>query len=288
MTVNPEKLFSFRWDIDHRACITDGVPKIREVCRRLGVANTFFVNMGRSTNLKEWVYQGLKGSIEKLTNMEAVHLIKKVGWPRFVLETILSRPVGASFIPELQALQADGHELGQHGGSDHVVWSRRFPQLPEEVLEADVSATHEEFTRHFGKPLGFTSPGFRSDDRTARIVDRLGYEYDGDAIGGAPGRSTATGLALRHWRIPVTVCGVGTVPFLEWHGARGTPESQVLDEIARTTADESWVVMYGHPCYEGVNDRLLERVFVHFLERGFKFVTHAEMAKRLDSARAAA
>ena len=43
-----------------------------------------------------------------------------------LLETALSRPVGLSFVPLLQAIQAEGHELGLHGGMDHVVWSRRF------------------------------------------------------------------------------------------------------------------------------------------------------------------
>jgi hypothetical protein len=160
MNASAERLFSFRWDIDHRACMTDGIPRVKQVCRRFGVKNTFFVNMGRSTNLREWLGKGLKGSMDKLNNMEAVHLIKKIGWPRFLLETLLSRPVGRSFIPELQSLQAEGHELGQHGGSDHVIWSRRFAQLPQEVIEADVTDTYEEFSKHFGRPAGFTSPGF--------------------------------------------------------------------------------------------------------------------------------
>src|ERR1039458_5605196 len=132
MSQPAEKLFSFRWDIDHRACVTDGLPRIMRVCDEFGVKNTFFVNMGRSTNLKEWLSKGgLKGSKAKLQDMEAVHLIKKIGWPRFILETLLSRPVGRSSIGSLQKLVAAGHELGQHGGSDHVVWSRRFFELPE-------------------------------------------------------------------------------------------------------------------------------------------------------------
>jgi hypothetical protein len=63
MSATRQKLFSFRWDIDHRACITDGLPRILRVCNELGVKNTFFVNMGRSTNLREWLSKGgLKGS----------------------------------------------------------------------------------------------------------------------------------------------------------------------------------------------------------------------------------
>ncbi len=275
------KLFSFRWDIDHRACMTDGMPKVMKVCEDLGVRNTFFVNMGRSTNLREWLGKGVTGSKAKLNDMEAINLIEKIGWPRFLFETVFSRRVGHSFIPELEQTLARGHELGLHGGSDHVVWSRRFFDLPEETLEADVRETLEEFTRLFGKPAGFTSPGFKHDERSSRFVSRLGFKYDGDALGGTPHHPTAAGKQLNHWTIPVTICGPRTIPFLEWHGARETPEDVVIDELKGIIANEDWVVMYGHPCYEGVNDKLLHRVFSTVQEAGFEFVTHAQMAERL-------
>ena len=276
-----DRLFSFRWDIDHRACMTDGMPRVMEVCKEFGVPNTFFVNLGRSTNLREWLGKGIRGSRAKLNDMEAVNLIEKIGWPRFMLETVLSRPVGRSFIPELEAVQAAGHELGLHGGSDHVVWSRRFKELPEATIEADVSRTLEEFKHHFGAPAGFTCPGFKFDERTSRLVEKLGFRYDGDAIGGAPRRASADGKSLRHWTIPVTICGPRTIPYLEWHGARGTAEDAIIEEFHGRIANENWVVLYGHPCYEGVNDRLLRRIFRTVLDDGFQFVTHAQMAERL-------
>jgi peptidoglycan/xylan/chitin deacetylase (PgdA/CDA1 family) len=275
------RLFSFRWDIDHRACMTDGMPKVMSVCEEFGVPNTFFVNMGRSTNLREWLGKGIRGSRAKLNDMEAVNLIEKIGWPRFVLETLLSRRVGGSFIAELQGAQSRGHELGLHGGSDHVVWSRRFAQLPEEVIEADVTETLEEFTRHFGKPPGFTCPGFKHDERTSRLVSKLGFRYDGDAIGGSPRHPEAGGRELAHWTIPVTVIGPRTIPFLEWHGARGSNDETLIDDFKSQIAEKDWVVLYGHPCYEGVNDRVLRKVFTAVVDSGFEFVTHAQMAERL-------
>ena len=277
-----DKLFSFRWDIDHRACITDGLPRILQVCGEFGVKNTFFVNMGRSTNLKEWLSKGgLKGSKAKLADMEAVHLIKKIGWPRFVLETLLSRPVGRSLIGKLEELVKAGHELGQHGGSDHVVWSRRFFELPESVIEQDVNESHAEISQLFGTPAGFTSPGFKSDERITRIVAKLKFMYDGDAIGGEPHHPVFNRTAAAHWRIPVTLCGPRTVPLLEWHGARSTPLPQILDDLNSRLAQSNWVVLYGHPCYEGVNDDILRAVFRTVQDKGFRFVTHQQMAERL-------
>ena len=169
-----QRQFVFRWDVDHRVCITDGIPRIRAVCRDFGVPNTFFVNMGRSTNLREWLGKGMVRSRAKLADKDAVHLIQKTGWPRFLLETALARPVGLNFVPVLQELQHEGHELGLHGGMDHVIWSRRFHELPDEVLQADVDESYGHFVRNFGRPDGFTSPGFYSDDRVMRMVERMG------------------------------------------------------------------------------------------------------------------
>jgi hypothetical protein len=164
---------------------------------------------------------------------------------------------------------------------DHVTWSRRFHELPDTVLEADVQESYGHFSRHLGKPAGFSSPGFYSDGRVMRMLDRMGFTYDGDAIGGEPRRATADGHQLRHWTIPVTLCGPRTVPFLEYHGARGTPEEQVLGELDRHFEGRDLVVLYGHPCYEGVREQVLRKVFARVVERGFRFVTMQALAARL-------
>jgi peptidoglycan/xylan/chitin deacetylase (PgdA/CDA1 family) len=279
-----DRLFAFRWDVDHRVCVTDGLPRIRAACRDFGVPNTFFVNMGRSTNLREWLGKGVTRSKAKLADRDAVHLIRKTGWPRFVLETALARPVGLSFIPEIQALQAEGHELGLHGGMDHVIWSRRFSQLPDDELAADVEQSYAHFVPHFGKPVGFSSPGFYSDERVMALLDRLGFHYNGDGIGGEPRLATAGGRTLRHWTIPVTLSGPRTIPFLEYHGARGTPEAEVLRLLDEHLEAHDEVILYGHPCYEGVREGVLRKVFARVVERGFRFVTMQTMAERLQAA----
>jgi peptidoglycan/xylan/chitin deacetylase (PgdA/CDA1 family) len=282
-----DKLFVFRWDVDHRVCMTDGMPRIRAVCRDFGVPNTFFVNLGRSTNLREWLGKGVTRSKAKLADREAVHLIQKTGLPRFLLETALARPVGLSFVPELNAVQAEGHELGLHGGMDHVVWSRRFHELPDATLEADVEESYAHFVRHFGKPAGFSSPGFYSDERVMRLLDRLGFLYNGDGIGGEPRPAMADGRELSHWTIPVTLAGPRTIPFLEYHGAKGTQDGEVMRQLHEHLESRSQVVLYGHPCYEGVREGVLRQVFAAVLEHGYRFVTMQTLAERLRSGAAA-
>ena len=135
--------------------------------------------------------------------------------------------------------------------------------------------------RHSGEPAGFSSPGFYSDERVMALLDRLGFIYNADAIGGSPHRATVTGRPLRHWTIPVTLSGPRTIPFLEYHGARGTPEPEVIRQLHDHLDHNDWVVLYGHPCYEGVRDQMLRQVFATVLERGLPLRHHANVAEQL-------
>jgi hypothetical protein len=81
----------------------------------------------------------------------------------------------------------------------------------------------------------------------------------------------------------VTLAGPRTIPFLEYHGARGTPEDQVLAELHRHLDARDHVILYGHPCYEGVRESVLRKVFGAVLERGFRFVTMQTIARRLQT-----
>ncbi|HEU5039587.1 MAG TPA: hypothetical protein VFT84_02130, partial [Gemmatimonadales bacterium] len=72
-------------------------------------------------------------------------------------------------------------------------------------------------------------------------------------------------------------------PFLEYHGAQGTPEAEVLRQLHTHLESRDLVVLYGHPCYEGVHDAMLRKVFAAVLEHDFRFVTMQTLAERLES-----
>jgi hypothetical protein len=93
-----------------------------------------------------------------------------------------------------------------------------------------------------------------------------------------------SGKPVRHWTIPVDLIGPRTIPLIEWHGAHGTAEEEIVDDILERMENRDWVVLYGHPCYEGVRDGLLRKIFVAIQKAGYRFLTHAQMAERLDAA----
>ena len=103
-------------------------------------------------------------------------------------------------------------------------------------------------------------------------------------IGGEPRRAMADGQPLRPLDHPGdalrpaddSVPGVSRRP----GHARSRRCSRQLDQ--HLDEHES-VVLYGHPCYEGVREAVLRKVFARVLERGFRFVTMQTMAERLQA-----
>ena len=79
----------------------------------------------------------------------------------------------------------------------------------------------------------------------------------------------------------MTLSGPRTIQFLEYHGAKQTPEAEVLRLLDEHLDAHDEVILYGHPCYEGVRDSVLRKVFARVLERDFRFVTMQTMAERL-------
>jgi hypothetical protein len=55
----------------------------------------------------------------------------------------------------------------------------------------------------------------------------------------------------------------------------------VFRQLNQHLDENDSVVLYGHPCYEGVRDNILRQVFANVVERGFRFVTMQTMAEQL-------
>ena len=177
----------------------------------------------------------------------------------------------------LQALQAEGHELGLHGGMDHVVWSRRFHELPDADSRGrrGASPTATSCGTSGSRPAS-PRPASTPTSASCAMLDRLGFLYNGDAIGGEPRRATADGRTLRHWTIPVTLCGpahdpVSGIPWRPRHaGGRGAAPA------GRASGAHEQVVLYGHPCYEGVREQVLRKVFAAGARARFPLRHHAD------------
>ena len=149
---------------------------------------------GPPTSASGWA-RAIGRSKAKLADRDAVHLIKKTGWPRFLLETALARPVGSQLRARAPgSCRPRATSSGLHGGMDHVDLE---PPVPRAARRGPARRTWTSPTATScgtsGDPPASPLRGSTSDERVMRLLDRLGFLYNGDAIGGEPHRAVADG-----------------------------------------------------------------------------------------------
>lgn len=268
---------ALRFDVDSVRCWEEGVPNLLGLAHQFGAQVTFFVNMGVSFNwsyqLRHWLRRSESPAPRPQNDRCALPTLKKLGL-RGALHTMLLNPrLGDRYRSTIDAARDHGHELGLHGGADHVIWQRALPTLTDAELRALFIPTFEQFVERYGQPAGFASPGFVWDDRVLRLLDELGFAYASDLPGTSPFRvERASGSSYQHYQVPVTVSGAANVPIIESLLCKGVPDSELVTTVVDMIRAQGSAVLYGHPYVEGVRIDLLRAVLDH-LSSDYTFVT---------------
>ena len=261
------RVLAFRFDVDSVRCAEEGIPNLMRMADRTGVRFSFFVNMGYSFNwthnvthsISKWRHRR-KGE-RPLAARSSLPTTKKLGL-RGVLKTMILNPrLGDRYRNVFDTLHHEGHELGLHGGMDHVIWQRSLHRLDDAQIEALFAPAYRRFEDRYGRPAGFASPGFVHDERILALVDRYGFRYASDMAGQEPFRAgTPAGEVFVHVQVPVNVAGQGNVPLVEQGLARGLTRAAILNECLDAIRARQFALLYGHPYVEGVHASLLEEV----------------------------
>lgn len=231
---------------------------------RVGARFTFFVNMGYSFNWRE----NLRHLVAKRRGRgpapsgggmrHALPTRAKLG-TLGVLKTVFLNPkLGERYRPVFDTLYREGHELGLHGGTDHVVWQRALPRLSEEELEGLLLPAYETFSARYGAPKGFASPGFQFNTAVLRLLDRLGFLYASDMPGEVPFRpEKGGGESWDHYQVPVNVAGDQNVPLIEEGLGLGLGRTEIVGRCVAEIEKRDFALLYGHPYVEGVHSEIL-------------------------------
>ncbi len=117
-----------------------------------------------------------------------------------------------------------------------------------------------------------------------RLLDGLGFLYNGDGIGGEPRRATATGRPLRHWTLPVTLSGPARFRFSSIMAREPPRRTRLCGCCASISTRASWSSCTATRATRVSTTALLRHVFSTVLEHGFSFVTMQSVAEQLQSA----
>lgn len=276
-----KKTLAFRFDVDSVRCIEEGIPRLMEVGERRSVRFSFYVNMGRSFNwshnFRHFVSKRRGG--RGAARAPALPTYRKLGVGG-VLKTMFLNPIlGERYRDTFDRLHAAGHELGLHGGTDHVVWQRSLDALSPEEVDSLLRPAYDVFVSRYGAPAGFASPGFVHNDTVLRLLDRYGFTYGSDQPGDLPFHPRSDDVEHAHFQVPVNVVGPSNVPIVEYMLAMGHDDEEIVAACVEGIAARDFALLYGHPYVEGVRAEILDAV-IAAVEGSHEVVTVEQYLQR--------
>lgn len=182
----------------------EGVPRLLDLFRKLGVRASFFVAMGpdRSGMALARVFRK-RGFLGKMMRTGAGSMY---GWRTMLSGTLLpSRPIGSGSPDLLRRIADEGHEVGIHGW-DHVFWHDRIFELHRGTIESHLHRAREAFERAVRAPLRCTaSPGWVCSEESLLAQESMGLAYASDTRGSRVFRPIAGGRVLATPQVPITL-----------------------------------------------------------------------------------
>ena len=160
----------------------------------------------------------------------------------------------------MDQLHSEGHELGLHGGVDHVIWQRSLGNLSKSEIDALLRPAYEEFRGRYGAPRGFACPGFVHNAYVYELLDAYGFTYSSDELGEEPFHPSDGHRDYTHLQVPVNVMGESHVPIVEQMLAMGHGDAAIVEACVDAIRARPFALMYGHPYVEGLRADILEGV----------------------------
>jgi undecaprenyl phosphate-alpha-L-ara4FN deformylase len=192
-----------RVDVDTRRGLDEGVPRLLELFRRLGVNASFFVTMGPD-NSGRAIHRVLRPSF--LAKMWRTNPFKLYGLRTLLSGTLIpARLVGAGAPAMLRQIAAEGHEVAPHGW-DHVTWQDRIHRLAEDAVRTDLDLAARSFAAAVGvAPCASAAPGWRTSPVALTVQDGRGLRYASDTRGDGPFRPRVGDGVLGTIQLPTTM-----------------------------------------------------------------------------------
>jgi len=192
-----------RVDVDTRRGLDEGVPRLLELFRRLGVRASFFVTMGPDHSGRA-IRRALRPSF--LAKMWRTNPFKLYGLRTLLSGTLVpARLVGAGAPAILRQIADEGHEVAPHGW-DHVGWQDRIHRLDHVAIRADLDLAARSFLAAVGvAPSASAAPGWRTSPLALTVQDGRGFRYASDTRGDTPFRPSVGDGALETIQLPTTM-----------------------------------------------------------------------------------
>lgn len=203
MTLADRTSVGLRVDVDTRRGLDEGVPRLLELFRRLGIRASFFVTMGPDHSGRA-IRRALRPSF--LAKMWRTNPFKLYGLRTLLSGTLVpARLVGAGAPAMLRQIADEGHEVAPHGWN-HVSWQDRIHRLDQRAIRADLDLAARSFAAAVGvAPCASAAPGWRTSPVALTVQDGRGLLYASDTRGETPFRPKVGDGVLETIQLPTTM-----------------------------------------------------------------------------------
>jgi len=246
------KYCCFRFDVDTHACVTRGMPPLLEVAETLGVKFTFFLNMGRAFDRRISLGK-LRRRLLRKTPVRHITAAAKLGLYDSALAALFNPKVGSIAPGILRAAQQAGHELGLHGGRNHMQWEHFAGEWTREQLADEIQWGLNAMDRHgIAEPVSFASPAWNSPEMLKEILPPLGFNILADTYDSGAEDVTLSGPMHS---VPTNITpGDGRAGYLETLQMQGMQSGAMSAHFkARLAGKSRLAIVYDHPFFAGIH-----------------------------------
>lgn len=267
------KKISFRFDIDTHKCLTKGVPNILSLGDKYNVKFTFFVNCGRSIDLKEQLLKLMTN--KRQGNVYMLSAFRKLGAIDYVRLLLTNPQIKDYGRDSLKMIYKKGHEVGLHGGKNHDIWQSNALCWSDKELKNEIMWGLAQLRKidKKNRVYGFSSPAWVHPDKLLEILRELNFVYSADRHTNKPFLKISKKEGI--YEVPTNIVGEpGGVGYVENKVALGKNDNEIVKDFGKVLRGKNNnLVVYDHPYFIGVEKIiLLEQLIKLAIEAGFNIV----------------
>jgi len=196
-------LLALKVDVDTLRGTREGVPRLADAFKRLGVGATFLFSVGPDHTGRALKRVFRRGFLSKVSRTSVV---SHYGLRTLLYGTLLPGPlIGRSCAREMRAVRDAGFEVGLHTW-DHVKWQDNVGAADTAWTEREIRLGMEAFHAIFGAmPRVHGAAGWQMNDSAFAIELDSGFSYASDTRGFCPFVPVVAGRAIDCPQVPTTL-----------------------------------------------------------------------------------
>ncbi|MFC2153929.1 polysaccharide deacetylase family protein [Candidatus Altiarchaeota archaeon] len=276
-------MFALRVDIDSLEGLRQGVPKILDVLRDLGIKASFYCLMGWEGDLWSTINHRLlreyENPLSKTEEYDESDLIFKSPLNiSKIFRCLLSPKSLSSEKAIIERILSEGHSLGVHGYV-HVRWRGITPSEINKEFKYMMSA----YSKIIGEqPKGFSAPLNFTSEHLLRTLNDYGFLCNSYLGGKTIYRPTIDGQPSNFVMVPVIIHQSG-IPIIEYLYNKGLNSDNIIKRVSHTIEDAEknfgLSSLYIHPKVEGdVAINIFQQLMSYISEEGHEIKNFEDIA----------